>query len=129
VKRLRAAFERTTEAGALDSLLLARSLRHETRAPLDELIRGSEAAHASLEPYLAQRGSEGAPTVSGAAASLTPREREVLTLLGKGLTNREIAQALVITEFTAKVHVRHVLSKLGVRSRTEAALVAVRGER
>lgn len=53
---------------------------------------------------------------------LTSREEEVLNLLRTGMTNREIAQALWITESTAKVHVRHILDKLGVRSRTEAAL-------
>jgi DNA-binding NarL/FixJ family response regulator len=56
---------------------------------------------------------------------LTAREREVYALLAEGKTNREIATALVISEPTAKVHVRPVLRKLGVRSRTEAALKAV----
>jgi len=56
---------------------------------------------------------------------LTPREREVLELIAQGLTNREIAKTLFVSEATAKVHVRHILEKLGVRSRTEAALRAV----
>jgi LuxR family transcriptional regulator, maltose regulon positive regulatory protein len=55
---------------------------------------------------------------------LSPREREVLAMIAQGLTNREIARALFITESTAKVHVRHILDKLGVRTRTEAALRA-----
>jgi ATP/maltotriose-dependent transcriptional regulator MalT len=55
---------------------------------------------------------------------LSPREREVLAMLGQGLTNREIAAALFIAESTAKVHVRHIFDKLGVRTRTEAALKA-----
>jgi ATP/maltotriose-dependent transcriptional regulator MalT len=55
--------------------------------------------------------------------SLTPREYEVLQLLARGRTNREIASTLVIAEVTAKVHVRHILKKLGVRSRTEAAVL------
>jgi ATP/maltotriose-dependent transcriptional regulator MalT len=55
---------------------------------------------------------------------LTPRETQVLALIAEGKSNREIAELLVITEATAKLHVRHVLEKLGVRSRTEAALHA-----
>jgi DNA-binding NarL/FixJ family response regulator len=55
---------------------------------------------------------------------LTTREREVFRLLCLGLTNKEIAQRLFITEVTAKAHVRNILSKLGVRSRTEAVLRA-----
>ncbi len=51
---------------------------------------------------------------------LSPRELEVLGLMSRGLRNREIAQALFIAESTVKVHVRHVLEKLGVRTRTEA---------
>jgi DNA-binding NarL/FixJ family response regulator len=52
---------------------------------------------------------------------LTPREEDVFDLLRQGLTNREIARSLWIEESTVKVHVRHILRKLGVRSRTEAA--------
>jgi DNA-binding CsgD family transcriptional regulator len=53
---------------------------------------------------------------------LSPRESEVHKLLALGLTNREIAQQLFISEATVKVHVGRILEKLGVRSRTEAAL-------
>jgi DNA-binding CsgD family transcriptional regulator len=56
---------------------------------------------------------------------LSPREREVLELIRKGLSNKEISRVLWITEGTAKVHVRHILEKLGVRTRTEAALFPV----
>ena len=55
---------------------------------------------------------------------LTRRESEVCGLLSQGLSNKEIAKALFISESTAKVHVRHILEKLGVRTRTEAALKA-----
>ena len=52
---------------------------------------------------------------------LSPRELEVLGLLARGFRNRDIAKALIISESTTKVHVRHILEKLGVRTRTEAA--------
>ncbi|HUF37041.1 MAG TPA: response regulator transcription factor [Anaerolineales bacterium] len=58
--------------------------------------------------------------------TLTEREIEVLRLLAKGRSNKEIAQELVIGEKTVKTHVSNVLSKLGVVSRTQAALYAVR---
>lgn len=57
---------------------------------------------------------------------LTGREREVLALVAEGYTNRRIAETLFISESTAGVHVSHILGKLGVESRTEAAAVAVR---
>ena len=57
---------------------------------------------------------------------LTTREREVLALVAEGYTNRRIAEALFISESTAGVHVSHILAKLGVESRTEAATIAVR---
>lgn len=55
---------------------------------------------------------------------LTPREKDVLTALGKGLTNREIAKTLYITEHTVKKHVSQILAKLDLPDRTKAALFA-----
>ncbi|MFZ5818225.1 MAG: response regulator [Bacillota bacterium] len=63
---------------------------------------------------------------SKALGELTEREVEVLRLLGQGYSNREIAEALFITEGTAKNHVSSVIEKLGLRDRTQAALWAVR---
>jgi ATP/maltotriose-dependent transcriptional regulator MalT len=60
-----------------------------------------------------------APTVP-ARGLLTPRETEVFELLCSGLSNRAIAQALVVTEATVKVHLRHIYEKFGVRTRAEA---------
>jgi DNA-binding NarL/FixJ family response regulator len=59
--------------------------------------------------------------------ALTDREREVLILVAEGLSNQQIADSLVISERTARTHVSNILSKLGVASRTQAALVAIRG--
>jgi DNA-binding NarL/FixJ family response regulator len=58
--------------------------------------------------------------------ALTDREREVLALVAKGLSNQQIADTLVISERTARTHVSNILSKLGVASRTQAALLAIR---
>ncbi len=57
--------------------------------------------------------------------SLTPREREVLTLVAEGLTNRQIADKLVISVKTAEIHVGNILGKMGANSRTQAAAMAV----
>jgi DNA-binding NarL/FixJ family response regulator len=62
----------------------------------------------------------------GTVEALTAREREVLALIVDGRTNRQIANALFISESTAGVHVSHILGKLGVTGRAEAAAVAVR---
>ena len=66
------------------------------------------------------------PLASTDPFGLSKREREVLPLVAKGYTNRRIGQTLFISESTAGVHVSHILGKLGVGSRTEAAAVAVR---
>jgi DNA-binding CsgD family transcriptional regulator len=63
------------------------------------------------------------PRHPSSITSLSPREREVLELVGQGLTNADVARALFISESTVKVHVRHILEKTGARSRTEAATV------
>jgi DNA-binding CsgD family transcriptional regulator len=59
--------------------------------------------------------------LAGRLGTLTGRENEILVLVARGLTNKEIARELVISESTVKVHVRHVLEKLGAGTRTEAA--------
>jgi DNA-binding NarL/FixJ family response regulator len=61
-----------------------------------------------------------------AVTALTDREREVLVLVAQGLSNQQIADALVISERTARTHVSNILNKLGVASRTQAALLAIR---
>jgi DNA-binding NarL/FixJ family response regulator len=57
---------------------------------------------------------------------LTNREREVLSLIGNGATNREIAKTLIISEHTVKSHLRSILNKLNVHNRQQAAVYAER---
>jgi NarL family two-component system response regulator LiaR len=97
-----------------------------------DLVRAIRTVHggqALLHPAVAARVIEEladpAPPPP-AAAALTPREREVLALLGRGLANTRIAQELGIAEKTVKIHVSRILHKLGVSDRTQAALHAVR---
>ncbi|MFB9070852.1 response regulator [Citricoccus parietis] len=77
---------------------------------------------------LATAGARVSPAEDGQAAAqlehLTVRERDVLTQLGAGASNSQLARELGISEATAKTHVSRVLAKLGVQSRTQAALVA-----
>ena len=77
-------------------------------------------------PQAARRWIEGRPS-AGAAGDLTPREREVWTLVASGLTNPQIAERLGLSDNTVKFHVQHLFSKLGVKNRTEAALKYAHG--
>jgi DNA-binding CsgD family transcriptional regulator len=101
----------------------ARGLR--ARPLLAEVEMLSRRARIALAPELAATG-EGAnaaaqPAPPGDELGLTPREREVLALVAEGRTNRQIAQALFISDKTASVHVSNILAKLGVANRAEAA--------
>lgn len=96
-----------------------------------ELARAVRAAHAGqalLDPSVAARLVEAIATPPGQDGPdrLTPRERQVLALIGRGLPNKLIARELGVSEKTVKTHVGHVLAKLGVADRTQAALHAVR---
>ena len=67
-----------------------------------------------------------APLPDDPLSALTEREREVLKRLGRGLSNKEIALELTLTEMTVKGYVSDIFAKLGVSDRTQAALTAVR---
>jgi two-component system, NarL family, response regulator LiaR len=92
-------------------------------------IRTVAAGQGLLSPPVAARLLEemaGGGTAPPEAADLTPREREVLILIAGGRSNKRIALELGVAEKTVKTHVGHVLAKLGVADRTQAALWAVR---
>jgi len=95
----------------------------------DELARAIHAAHlgrATLSPEAAQAliNAANQPPVPG--HDLTERERVVLSLMVEGLNNTQIAGRLVVSPSTIKTHVSHILSKLGVASRSEAVALALR---
>ena len=83
-----------------------------------------DALNCSRDYDLAKRVGLAIPRERRARSKLTPREREVLELIAQGRANHEIASALFISHSTAKVHVRHIFEKLGVRTRAEAVLFA-----
>jgi two-component system, NarL family, response regulator LiaR len=96
-------------------------------ASANELLGAIHSIHAGqtlLAPAVAARLVMGVS--AGGQESLTPRELEVLTLLGQGRSNGEIAVMLAIAPRTAKVHVQNILSKLGATNRTEAVSLAVK---
>jgi LuxR family transcriptional regulator, maltose regulon positive regulatory protein len=74
----------------------------------------------SSDRGLARKAGFRSPSLGDPSQLMTPREAEVLELMAQGFRNREIAAAFVISEATVKIHVRHVLEKLGVKSRTQA---------
>ena len=103
-------------------------------APPEQLIGAIHtlaAGEALIAPAITKRLIEqfartAPPPGSSAAAleELTPRELEVLVLIARGLSNREIAAELVLSEATVKTHVKRVLAKLGVRDRVHAVVLA-----
>ena len=89
----------------------------------DELLEAIRAVHNGqrfIPPAVANRLAERMPR-----SDLTARELEVLKLIVKGMSNKEIARSLTITEGTVKIHVNNILSKLGVSDRTKAATTAI----
>jgi NarL family two-component system response regulator LiaR len=108
------------KAGAI-GYLLKDTQAHELRRAIKAAAAGQVQLSPQASAYLVREVR--APETTGA---LTERESEVLRLLAQGQSNKEIAQTLQIVEDTVKTHVKHILSKLGVQSRTQAALCAMR---
>jgi len=101
-------------------------LKNSAPAEVARAVRAACAGEAVLDPTAAARLIDTLARVEEPLERLTPREREVLVLLGRGFPNKQIASELGLAEKTVKTHVGHVLEKLGVADRTQAAIVAVR---
>jgi DNA-binding NarL/FixJ family response regulator len=96
-------------------------------ADLVRAIRSANAGESPLSPAIATRVvEEVAQGTVSAHDDLTPRELDVLTLIARGRSNKVIARELGVAEKTVKTHVSHILAKLGVSDRTQAALYAVK---
>lgn len=113
----------TLESGALSCLLTDLS-PDDLATALRQAGRGEITLPAGLMSALIARAS--APEPRAVGAPLSPRELEVLALVAQGRTNKEIAQQLLLSVRTIENHLAGIYAKLGVRSRTEAALIAVR---
>lgn len=113
------------KAGALGYLL-----KDSSPSDLVQAIHSVYRGEPSLEPAIARKVlfELSHPPVKGPPTPepLTERELEVLRLVAQGLSNREIAERLVISEMTARTHVSNILSKLHLASRTQAALYALK---
>jgi DNA-binding NarL/FixJ family response regulator len=112
-------------AGA-SGFLLKRTSPEELIAAVHTVAAGDALLSPAITRTVIDRA--GAQTTTAAASAeleeLTPREREVLTLVAQGLSNGEIASTLVIEESTVKTHVKHVLAKLSLRDRVQAVIFA-----
>ena len=89
-------------------------------------VRSARRGQPVLHPEIARRLMQQMPLPADPFASLTERERQVLQLIARGLSNKEIGGQLFLTEVTVKGYVSALLAKLGVADRTQAALLAVR---
>lgn len=125
VLALTSVLEDVSVIGAVRAGAIGYLLKDTEADALCRAIRAAVAGQVQLTPQAAARLMQ---VVSGPESPqpLTERETEVLRLLAQGQTNKQIALRLHIAEKTVKVHVSNILGKLGVQSRTQAALYAIR---
>jgi DNA-binding NarL/FixJ family response regulator len=117
--------------GALRAGAAGFLLKDASRAHLVEAIHVVHDGEALLSPSITRRlietfatRAEPPPAATALVAELTPRERETLLLVARGLSNTEIAARLVVTEATVKSHVGSIFAKLGLRDRAQAVVFA-----
>lgn len=106
---------RAAKAGARGYLM-----KDVTRDQLVRAIRAVASGQLHFPKAIAERIAE-----RGGRTGLSPREQDVLLMLSKGLTNKEIGHVLYISQFTVRNHVKHILEKLGATDRTEAVSIAM----
>jgi DNA-binding NarL/FixJ family response regulator len=113
------------KAGAA-GYLLKDLTQSELLSAIQRVLRGESILEGQLMTRLLRRlANETSSQADMLAVPLSQREREVVQLLAEGLTNREIADTLTVSVGTVKAHVEHILTKLGVSDRTQAAVRAV----
>jgi len=113
------------KAGAA-GYVLKDATRKELLATVRRVLQGESILDGELAArLLRQLAAESAAEEQPPVELLTQRERDVLGLLAQGMTNREIGERLVVSPGTVKVHVEHIIAKLGVSDRTQAAVRAV----
>ncbi len=120
----------TNEEAVLASIVAGASgylLKNVSRAELLKAIRHIASGQSLLDPKQTEQvlSRMTAGNIPTPGEDLTEREREVLALVARGYTNKQIAEALYVSEKTARNHVSHILEKLGLSRRSEAAAFAV----
>jgi two-component system response regulator DevR len=116
----------TNEDAVISSIMAGASgylLKHLSRPELLRSIRLVASGQTLIDANATQQALDRISQTPG--WELTEREREVLTLIARGYTNKQIADTLTVTEKTARNHVSHILEKLGLSRRSEAAVFAV----
>jgi DNA-binding NarL/FixJ family response regulator len=115
-------------AAGASGFLLKRTRPEDLLAAIHTVAAGDSLLSPSVTRTVIERMATAPPPPAGAAArllaGLTPREREVLELVARGLSNGEIATMLVIEESTVKTHVKRILAKLRLRDRIQAVIFA-----
>jgi NarL family two-component system response regulator LiaR len=114
-------FENALCAGAIGILL-----KNILPADLATAIRAAHSGRPTVAPEAMQALVQSVSGSPKPGHDLTAREREILAMMVEGITNRQIAERLVLSPLTVKTHVSHIIRKLGVATRTEAATLAIR---